>query len=64
MADYYAYFIGIDGHMSKRFPIVCDDDEEVKGLFVVALTHARAQLVAIGNHNPPCVLIPDFRCPD
>jgi hypothetical protein len=32
MADYYAYFIGIDGHMSKRFRIACDDDEEAKRL--------------------------------
>ena len=30
MADYYAYLIGIDGRVSKRVPIVCDDDEEAK----------------------------------
>ena len=30
MADYYAYLIGIDGRISKRVPIVCDDDEEAK----------------------------------
>jgi hypothetical protein len=30
MADYYAYLIDIDGRMSKRVPIACDDDEEAK----------------------------------
>ena len=32
MADYYAYLIDIDGRMSKRVPIACDDDEEAKRL--------------------------------
>jgi hypothetical protein len=30
MADYYAYLIGVDGRVSKRVPIVCDNDEEAK----------------------------------
>ena len=30
MADYYAYLIGIDGRVSKRIPVVYDDDEEAK----------------------------------
>ena len=31
MPGYYAYFIGVDGHIAKRVGIVCDDDEEAKG---------------------------------
>jgi hypothetical protein len=30
MPGYYAYLIGDDGRISKRFAIVCDDDEEAK----------------------------------
>jgi hypothetical protein len=26
------YLIGVDGHIAKRVGIVCDDDEEAKGL--------------------------------
>jgi hypothetical protein len=32
MAGYYAYFVGADGRFTKRVAIVCDDDEEAKGL--------------------------------
>ena len=32
MAGYYAYLIGVDGRISKRVTIVCDDDEEAKRL--------------------------------
>ena len=32
MPGYYAYLIGIDGHIAKRVGIVCGDDEEAKGL--------------------------------
>ena len=30
MPGYYAYVIGVDGRISKRVAIVCDDDEEAK----------------------------------
>ena len=30
MTGYYAYFIDVDGRISKRIAIVCDDDEEAK----------------------------------
>ena len=30
MAEYHAYLIGSEGRISKRVPIVCDDDEEAK----------------------------------
>ena len=30
MAGDYAYFVGTDGHYTKRVAIVCDDDEEAK----------------------------------
>jgi hypothetical protein len=30
MPDYYAYLIGVDGRVSQRVPIVCDDDKEAK----------------------------------
>jgi hypothetical protein len=30
MAGYYAYLIGVDGRVSKRVVIACDDDEEAK----------------------------------
>ena len=32
MPDYYAYLIGVDGRVSQRVPIVCDDDKEAKRL--------------------------------
>ena len=32
MAGYYAYFVGADGHLIKRVAIVCDDDEDAKGI--------------------------------
>jgi len=32
MPDYYAYLIGVDGHIAKRVAIVCGDDEEAKDL--------------------------------
>jgi hypothetical protein len=32
MPGYYAYLIGDDGRFEKRVAIVCDDDEEAKGL--------------------------------
>jgi hypothetical protein len=32
MPGHYAYLIGVDGHIAKRVGIVCDDDEEAKGL--------------------------------
>jgi hypothetical protein len=32
MPGYYAYLIGVDGRISKRVTIVCDDDEEAKHL--------------------------------
>ena len=30
MAGYYAYLTGVDGSVSKRIVIVCEDDEEAK----------------------------------
>ena len=30
MAGYYAYLTGVDGRVSKRVAIVCEDDEEAK----------------------------------
>ena len=32
MPGYYAYLIGVDGRFEKRVAIVCDGDEEAKGL--------------------------------
>jgi hypothetical protein len=32
MPGYYAYLIGDDGKITKRIAMVCDDDEEAKGL--------------------------------
>ena len=32
MPSYYAYLIGVDGHIAKRVAIVCGDDEEAKDL--------------------------------
>jgi hypothetical protein len=32
MAGYYAYLVGADGRFIKRVAIVCDDDEEAKGV--------------------------------
>lgn len=32
MPGYYAYLIGVDGHIANRVGFVCDDDEEAKGL--------------------------------
>ena len=30
MAGYYAYLIGVDGRISRRVAIACDDDQEAK----------------------------------
>jgi hypothetical protein len=30
MNGYYAFVIGDDGHITQRFEIICEDDEEAK----------------------------------